>query len=85
MVITKIQEVENRHYLKGLDNPANYPNIIIGSFNPFTHTAIYNYGDYRLWLKPFERIWVVWRNEEFCFSFERETPIVDMIERMDKL
>lgn len=85
MPITPIQEYSTENNQAGLDNLANYSGIIVGSFNPFTCTIIYNYGDYRLWYKPSEKIWTVWKNEKFCFSFERDTKVIDMIERMDKL
>lgn len=83
MTITPMQEYKTRNNQAGLDNPANYPEIIVGSFNPFTCTIIYNYGEYRLWYKPSEKIWKVWENEVFCFSFGRETLVADMIKRMD--
>ncbi len=85
MTITPIQEMENKFHMKGLGDPVSYLGIIVGSFNPFSRTFIYHYGDYRLWYKPFDLQWVVWKNEKYCFSFERDTPIVDMIERMDTL
>lgn len=82
-MITPIQEMVAQNSQKGLDNLANYSGIITGSFNPFTSTAIYHYGNYRLWYKPLESKWVVWKNEKFCFSFERDTKVIDMIERMN--
>ncbi len=84
MAITPIQKMIIKNSQKELDDPASYPGIIVGSFNPLTSTAIYNYGEYRLWYKPLFGKWVVWRNEKFCFEFKRDVKIVDMIERMDK-
>lgn len=85
MTITPIQKMIAQDSQKGLDNPANYSGIIVGGFNYFTSTAIYHYGDYRLWYKPTWSVWTVWKDKEFCFEFERNTSIVDMIARMDKL
>lgn len=81
--MTPIQEMIIKSSQRGLDDPTNISGIIIGSFNPFTSTAIYHYSNYQLWYKPLESKWVVWKNEKFCFSFERDTKVIDMIERMD--
>lgn len=85
MAITPIDKMIIRNSQRGLDDPTSISGVITGSFNPFTSTAIYHYGNYRLWYKPMQSVWVVWRNEEFCFSFERDTPIVGIIARIDEL
>lgn len=82
-MITKVNIAVAMRTQKGLDDPANHDDVILGGWNPFDQTFIYHYGKYRLWYKPFDLQWVVWKNEKFCFSFEREIPITDMIERIN--
>ncbi len=81
--MTPIDKMMIKNSQKGLDNPASISGVIMGSFNPFELTAIYHYGNYRFWYKPFSLQWTVWKNEKFCFTFGRDTKVIDMIERMD--